>query len=110
MSSDLSGTIDLTGHRLGFYVGVGKAQLVSCARLGDQILGVMVYMRTLPQCLLTSRCRLCTMKVNHHLPKNQKSPFSKQSTMIVFRKIKIDGHKEQGLPQNMRAFAQRARL
>jgi hypothetical protein len=45
-SSDLSGTIDLTGQRLGLHVGVAKVQLVSCARLRDHILGVAVYMRT----------------------------------------------------------------
>jgi hypothetical protein len=32
-SSDLSGTIDLTGQRLCLRDGVGKEQLVSCARL-----------------------------------------------------------------------------
>jgi hypothetical protein len=41
-SSDLSGTIDLTGQRLGGHIGVGKEQLISCARLRELILGVMV--------------------------------------------------------------------
>jgi hypothetical protein len=41
-SSDLSGTIDLTGQRLGLQIGVGKEQVVSCACLRELILGFIV--------------------------------------------------------------------
>jgi hypothetical protein len=41
-SSDLSGTIELNGQRLGLHIVVGEEQLVCCARLRELILGVMV--------------------------------------------------------------------